>query len=63
MKTGEERVKKAVDTFVESTEGASQHLEDLEQQLKNLDKSSTRNTLIIWVVALIIAGIIILVRS
>ena len=63
MKTGEERVKEAVDTFVESTERASHRLERLEQQLENLNTDSPRNTIIIWVAAAIIAGIIILMRS
>jgi hypothetical protein len=52
---------------LEKIEEASDHalnkLENLEQKLKNLDTDTKQNKIIIWVIAFIIAAIIITIKS
>jgi len=47
----------------EASDRALNKLENLEQKLKNLDADTKQNKIIIWVIAFIIAAIIIALRS
>jgi hypothetical protein len=63
MKTRTEKVEEALNRFNDATDRTTEKLEKLEQQLRNLDTDSTRNKIIIWVTAAILAAIIIAFRS
>lgn len=63
MKTRTEKVEEALSRFNDATDRTTEKLEKLEQQLRNLDTDSTRNKIIIWVTAAILAAIIIAFRS
>ncbi len=63
MKTRTEKVEEALNRFNDATDRTNKKLEKLEQQLRNLDTDSTRNKIIIWVTAAILAAIIIAFRS
>jgi hypothetical protein len=47
----------------EASDRALNKLENLEQKLKNLDADTKQNKIIIWVIAFIIAAIIIALKS
>ena len=63
MKTRTETVEEALNRFNDATDRTNKKLEKLEHQLRNLDTDSTRNKIIIWVTAAILAAIIIAFRS
>jgi septal ring factor EnvC (AmiA/AmiB activator) len=63
MKTRTEKVEEALNRFNDATDRTNKKLEKLEHQLRNLDTDSTRNKIIIWVTAAILAAIIIAFRS
>ena len=60
MKTKLEKIEEAAERATNST---INNMEKLEQKLNELDADTTQNKIIIWVVAFIIAGVIIALRS
>jgi hypothetical protein len=60
MKTKLEKIEEVTE---EITSNATRNLEKLEQKLNEFDADTTKNKIIIWSVAFVIAVIIILARS
>ena len=56
-------MKTKLEKIEEAAERATNNMEKLEKKLNELDADTTQNKIIIWVVALIIAAIIITLRS
>jgi len=58
-----EKIEKIAKALEDVSDRSVNAMENLEQKLKNLDADTKQNKIIIWVIAFIIAAIIIALRS